>query len=307
MAVTPSLAATVILMRETPAGSVEVFLLKRHEASAFMGGNLVYPGGRVEPGDEDRAVLAYCRGRSPMPPGGATTEGAEDRKESLAYPICALRELFEEAGILLAYDATGGLCTTDSPLHKDRFASYRRSIDEEEMTMAELAERESLFYAFDRLFYVDRWITPEARNIRFDTRFYLAFCPEGQQASSDQIETVEGLWMSPPEALEANLKGSIALSPPTLETLDVLSPFENKASVLGFMRDREPRTVLPILTKALDDPVILFPWDEEYELVHEATTRQPRPSRLRSPGEKTTRVLLKDGRWLPCRPEEGSS
>lgn len=306
MAVIPSPAATVILMRETPAGSLEVFLLKRHEASAFMGGNFVYPGGRMESGDEDKGLLRYCRGQSPRPAGYAI-ETDEDPKESLAYPMCALRELFEEAGILLAYDGAGDLWATDSPLHRDRFASYRRSIDQKDMTMTDLAQRETLFFAFDRLFYVDRWITPEARNIRFDTRFYLAFCPEGQQASSDQTETVEGVWMSPREALEANLKGSIALSPPTLETLEVLSPFANRASVLQFVRDREPRTVLPILTKAPDGPVILFPWDEEYESVREDKTRPPRPSRLRSSGEKTSRVLLKEGRWLPCKPQEGSS
>jgi 8-oxo-dGTP pyrophosphatase MutT (NUDIX family) len=305
MALTPTPAATVILMRETSADSVQAFLLKRHEASAFMGGNFVYPGGRMEPEDEDEAVLPHCRG---LDPGAATAarEGDTDRRGLLGYPICALRELFEEAGILLAYSAPGELCATDSPPDKDRFGAYRRLIEAREMSMIELARRENLFYAFDQLFYVDRWITPEARNIRFDTRFYLAFCPEGQQASSDQTETVQGLWMSPPEALEANLKGSIALSPPTLETLEALAPFDNRESILRFLKDRKPRTVLPILTKAVDGPVILFPWDEEYESLHRGETTRPRPSRLRNPDEKTSRVLLKDGHWLPGMPKEGS-
>jgi len=256
----------------------------------------------MEPEDSDRGILPYCRGFN-LHESRAAVAGETDEGEILGYMICALRELFEEAGIVLAYTTSGELLATDTSRDRDRFVAYRRSTDDKEVTMTELARREGLFYALDQLFFVDRWITPEARNIRFDTCFYLAFCPKGQQASSDRAETVKGIWMSPYEALEANLKGTIALSPPAVETLEMLSPFENRASLLEFLNNRKPRTVLPVLTEAVDGPVILFPWDREYELLRQAGITQPGPSRLRKPGEKTTRVLLKDGRWLPCRPE----
>lgn len=301
MAVTPRTAATVILMRTAANGSVETFLLKRHEASAFMGGNFVYPGGSVEPGDKDRSILPYCRG---LPSDTAVPPEKVDEDELLGYRICAFRELFEEAGILLACKIFGELCATHPIPDGDQLAGYRGQIDRDEISMTELAKRENLVYDFNQLVYVDRWITPEARHIRFDTRFYLAFCPEGQHASSDLKETVQGLWMSPREAIDANLRGSIALSPPAVETLEMLSPFETRSSLLGFLDDREPRTVLPILTKAIDGPVILFPWDEEYEVLNQVKTVQPRLSRVRNHKEKMTRVLLKDGRWLPCRPQE---
>ena len=300
MAVTPRTAATVILMRTAAGGSVETFLLKRHEASAFMGGNFVYPGGSVEPGDKDKSILPYCRSL----PFNTSAPEKVDEDELLGYRVCALRELFEEAGILLARWISGELCTADPVPDGDRLAAYRGQIDQDEISMTELAKRENLVYDFDQLVYVDRWITPEARHIRFDTRFYLAFCPEGQHASSDQKETVQGLWMSPREAIDANLRGSIALSPPAVETLEMLAPFETRSSLLGFLEDREPRTVLPILTKATDGPVILFPWDEEYEVLNQLKTVLPRLSRVRNDKERTTRVLLKDGRWLPCRPQE---
>ena len=300
MAVTPRTAATVILMRTAAGGSVETFLLKRHEASAFMGGSFVYPGGSVEPGDKDKSILPYCRSL----PFNTSAPEKVDEDELLGYRVCALRELFEEAGILLARRISGELCTADPVPDGDRLAAYRGQIDQDEISMTELAKRENLVYDFDQLVYVDRWITPEARHIRFDTRFYLAFCPEGQHASSDQKETVQGLWMSPREAIDANLRGSIALSPPAVETLEMLAPFETRSSLLGFLEDREPRTVLPILTKATDGPVILFPWDEEYEVLNQLKTVQPRLSRVRNDKERTTRVLLKDGRWLPCRPQE---
>lgn len=304
-AVTPSPAATVILVRETRPDSVQTFLLKRHEASAFMGGNFVYPGGRMEPEDMDASILPYCRGFD----GSSATianEGYADEKEALGYRVCALRELFEEAGILLAYNSSGELCANDSSPDMDRFAFCRRSIEARKVSMIGLAKREHVVYAFDQLLPLDRWITPEARNIRFDTRFFVAFCPKGQEASSDQIETVQGVWMSPLEAVEANLKGTIALSPPAAETLEMISPFRNKTSLLEFLQNRKPRTVLPILTRTEDGPVILFPWDEEYGPLERAGITQPRASRLRSPGEKMTRVLMKDGRWLPCVPEGAS-
>jgi 8-oxo-dGTP pyrophosphatase MutT (NUDIX family) len=303
MAATPRSAATVILMRTAAGGSVETFLLKRHEASAFMGGNFVYPGGSVEPGDKGKGILPYCKG---LPLDTSRAPEKTNVDELLGYRICAVRELFEEAGILLACRVSGGSCTTEPILSEDRLSEYRRQIDEDEISMTDLARQESLSYDLDQLIYIDRWITPKARHIRFDTRFYLAFCPEGQHASHDQKETVQGLWMSPCEAIDANLRGSIALSPPAVETIEMLSPFETRSSLLGFLEGREPRNVLPILTKATDGPVILFPWDEDYEVLNQLKSAQPRPSRLRNDNEKTTRVLLKDGRWLPCRPEENA-
>jgi hypothetical protein len=158
-----------------------------------------------------------------------------------------------------------------------------------------LREKNSYCYA--------HWVTPEARSERFDTRFFLAQYPIGQEASHDQKETTAGIWITPRKALEENLKGEVMLSPPTLKTLEDLSRFKSIEEVLYSLKEREIRPILPILTKISDNPLIVFPWDPEYNLFKRGEIPVPidhgRPSQ---PGDNTTRLLMKDGPWLPyCR------
>ncbi len=127
------------------------------------------------------------------------------------------------------------------------------------MNICQMAQEEKVFFALDQLHYYAHWITPEARSERFDTRFFLACHPEGQEATYDQKETTVGVWLTPKQALEENLKGNAALSPPTLKTLEDLSRFKNIAEVFNALGKAKIQPILPVLTKIKDETLAHFP------------------------------------------------
>jgi len=298
-AVIPKKAATVILLRDKIPEGFEVFLLKRHEKSSFMGGNFVYPGGKADREDGSLELCSYSR--------GITFEDAHrifgrtlSPEESFAHWIAGIRELFEEAGILIAYDHKGNPFEYINEGDRRRFIDYRDQLQKGKTTICQIAKESNIHLALDQLHYYAHWITPEARSERFDTRFFLARHPEGQEASYDQKETTEGIWIAPKQALEENLKGKAALSPPTLKTLEDLSRFKNIAEVFNALGKAKIQPVLPVLTKIEDETLIIFPWDPEYGIFQKGETPEKvdhgKPSR---PEDNTTRVILKKGYWIP--------
>ncbi len=302
MAVIPKKAATIILLREKESKGLEVFLLKRHEKSSFMGGNFVYPGGRVDRNDGSLEICSLCKGITPEEAYQIFGESIPP-DESFAHWVAGIRELFEEAGVLLAYDQSGNPFILKNPAERERFLNYRNLLQKDKLTICQLAQEEKILLALDQLHYYGHWITPEARSERFDTRFFLARHPIGQEATYDQKETTVGIWLNPKEALEENLRGEVILSPPTLKTLEDLSRFKSIDEVFNSLRKKEIRPVLPILTKISGDPLIIFPWDPEYEIFQGGEIPvhidHGRPSQ---PEDNTTRLILKEGRWLPyCR------
>ena len=298
----PKKAATIILLREKDPKGFEVFLLKRHEKSSFMGGNFVYPGGRVDRDDGSLEIGSLCKGITPEET-HQIFGGSLPPDESLAHWIAGIRELFEEAGVLFAYDQIGNPFIFKDPPEKERFSHYRDLLQKGKLTICQLAQEEKLLFALDQLHYYAHWITPEARSERFDTRFFLARHPRGQEASYDQKETTAGIWLTPRKALEENLTGEVILSPPTLKTLEDLSRFESIDDVINSLRKNEIRPILPILTKVAGEPFILFPWDPEYEMFRKGEIPDDidhgRPSH---PDDNTTRLILRESHWLPyCR------
>jgi 8-oxo-dGTP pyrophosphatase MutT (NUDIX family) len=300
MAVNPKKATTVILLSEKKTGGFEVLLLKRHEKSSFMGGIFVYPGGRVDRDDGTLEVCARCKGLSFEQAHRILGESIPP-EESFAHWIAGVRELFEEAGVLLAYDRMGNPFQLKNRREEERFLSYRESLQKGKLSICHLAQEERLVLALDQLHYYAHWITPEARPERFDARFFLARHPAGQEAKHDQKETTVGLWLTPRKALEGHLKGDVPLSPPTLKTLEDLSRFDNIEEVFSSLKKREIQAVLPFLTKISDVPLILFPWDPDYEVFRNGEIPKAidhgRPS---GPGDNTTRLILREGRWFPC-------
>jgi len=302
MVAIPKKAATVILLREIKLEGFEVFLLKRHEKSSFMGGNFVYPGGRVDREDGSLELCSYSR--------GTTFEDAHrmlgrtlSPEESFAHWIAGIRELFEEAGILLAYDHTGNPSEYKNEEDRRRFIDYRDQLQKGKITICQIAKESNILLALDQLHYYAHWITPEARSERFDTRFFLARHPEGQEASYDQKETTEGIWIAPRKALEENSKGKMALSPPTLKTLEDFSRFETVEEVFDSLKEKNIQPILPILTKITNEPTILLPEDQEYEIFQRGeipvSINHGRPSQL---SDNTTRLILREGIWYPyCR------
>ena len=298
----PKKAATVILLRDKDPHGFEVFLLRRHEKSSFMGGNFVYPGGRVDRKDGSSEVSSLSKGIT-CEEAQRILGGAFSPEESLAYWTAAIRELFEEAGILFAYDQKGSLLQLKDRDERERFLNYRSLLQKAEISICELAKKENLLLALDQLRYYAHWITPEARSERFDTYFFLARHPSGQEASHDQKETTAGIWMQPGDALEDNLRGGAVLSPPTLKTLEDLSRFKTIDDLFTSLKNSEIPAILPVLTKISSGPMIILPWDPEYEVFRKGELPSPlEHGRLSESGDNTTRLLMKDGRWLPyCR------
>lgn len=302
MVAIPKKAATVILLRGRSPDGFEVFLLKRHEKSSFMGGKFVYPGGRVDRDDGAYEICPRCKGLTPDEAYRAFGRSIPE-EESFAHWIAGIRELFEESGILLAYDQTGHLLHLEDQTEGERFSHLQSSLQKGELTLCQLAEKETLLLALDQLHYYAHWITPEARPERFDTRFFIARQPEGQEARCDQQETTAGVWLTPEKALEENLKGTVLLSPPTLKTVEDLSRFKRMDDLFASLEEKEIKPVLPVLTRLLGETLILLPWDPDYDTYRRGQVPDPidhgRPSQ---PRDNTTRLFFRDSRWLPyCR------
>lgn len=297
----PKKAATIILLRDCVPVGFEVFLLKRHEKSSFMGGNYVFPGGRVDREDGSLETCALAKGVTPEQAYRMFGE-ALTPDESMAHWIAAIRELFEEAGILLAYDRDQNLLHLKMPEEQRRLEHYRSLLQKGEQSICQIASEMGVLFALDQLHYYAHWITPEARTLRFDTRFFLARYPEGQEASFDQKETIAEAWLTPQEALGENLRGKVALSPPTLKIMEDLSRFNTLDEVFSSLQKRKIKPILPIL-KNLGEECLVFPWDPEYEVFKRGeiplSIDHGRPSRS---GDNTTRLILRQGIWYPyCR------
>lgn len=304
MVAIPRKAATVILLRETVPEGFEAFLLKRHERSSFMAGNFVYPGGRVDPNDDRAEIHPYCRGLIPEK-AHQILGGTLSPEESLAHWIAGIRELFEEAGVFLAYEQTGKYLDLKNPIEKERYSNYRDLLQKGKLNIYQMVQEENILFALDQLHYYAHWTTPEARSERFDARFFLAHHPAGQEASFDQKETTAGVWLSPREALEGNLEGEVILSPPTLKTLEDLSRFKSIEAIFESLKKKVICPILPVLLKISGDTLIVFPWDPEFEMLKRGEMSYEidhgRPS---GPGDNSTRLILKEGSWFPyCRTE----
>jgi len=168
-------AATVTLVRDTPDG-VEVLMLQRNHQSGFMPGMFLFPGGALDPEDQARAVLGRCAGLDDTAACAALGIAAG----ALAYWAAAIRESFEEAAMLLAYDESGALVNPQTHERLGRFEEYRRRLNAGEPVLASMLERENLTLAVDRMTYFSHWITPIGAPRRYDTRFFVARAPAGQ-------------------------------------------------------------------------------------------------------------------------------
>jgi 8-oxo-dGTP pyrophosphatase MutT (NUDIX family) len=226
--VIPYPAATVVLLRDTPT-TPEVFMVRRHQALAFMGGAFVFPGGRVDAADGDDADLLR-RGS-----GG----------QELRFRLAALRELFEEGGVLLARDAGGAYVSLTDPATHDRFIRYRKRVIEDALEFRAMLEHERLHLDVEALVPCAHWITPPRMSKRFDTRFFAARMPPGQLAVHDKGETTESLWIAPADALERGSSLGMDLPPPTLHTLEELVPFRTVAEILAAYTARPVQTHEP--------------------------------------------------------------
>jgi glyoxylase-like metal-dependent hydrolase (beta-lactamase superfamily II)/8-oxo-dGTP pyrophosphatase MutT (NUDIX family) len=209
----PRPAATLVLLRDSPGGP-EVLMLQRTQSAVFLGGAYVFPGGSLDTTDTDPRVVQRVKNL----PGD---------NPPIAYWIAAIRECFEEAGVLLACDGAGKLVT---PERTRALAAYRNR------PFIELLEEHDLYIPAGELGYVGHWVTQPGRSRRFDTRFFVAAAPQGQEASHDAAETVHTLWIRPADALERAARGEIELVYATKHTLGELKPFATAADAMRHVR-----------------------------------------------------------------------
>lgn len=226
-------AATVMLVRDTPDERVEVLLLQRHPDLVFVAGAHVFPGGAVDPDDRSPASLAVATGLD-----DATASGLLDVPVGgLAYWIAAVRETFEEAGLLLATTADGADPWLD-PRRAERLAGARTDIEAGRSTLAELCEREGLRLDLGPLRSFGRWITPEGAPRRYDTRFFVAPAPDRPEVVVDEREAVAAEWVEPVTALERFRHGEIDLILPTERSLAALAEHRTTADLFAWLDSR---------------------------------------------------------------------
>ena len=210
----PRPAATVLLVRAATEG-VEVFMVKRPGRGDFPDLH-VFPGGKVDAAD-DRIAHA-CVGLDDAEASAALgVDGG-----GLQYWVSAIRECFEEAGVLLAY-RDSGIFAYLGDAHRSRFDEYREALIDGSLPMVEFLDREQLTLATDRVLYFSHWITPVGAPARFDVRFFITAMPPDQDARGHDWEVVSGEWVRPEAALEHHRAGRWQMIYPTLTTLASIS------------------------------------------------------------------------------------
>lgn len=255
--VEPRHAATVVLVRDGATG-LEVYLLRRQKSMAFAAGMYVFPGGAVDPRDESLDLQAWV-GPPPAEWSGPLT--AEPRLAT-ALVCAAVRETFEESGVLLAGAADGSVVadTTGADWEADRLALLDRSL-----SLAALLARRHLRLRADLLRAWAHWITPEIEPRRFDTRFFVAALPAGQRTRDVGGEADRVEWTRPAVALAAAERGERFMLPPTAFTLAELATYDTVADLLAAGTQRDVRPVLPKVVVTGDTEArLLLPHDADY-------------------------------------------
>lgn len=258
--VPPVEAATVVLARpeSAPNGTWECFMVRRHVLSDFASNVFVFPGGKVDPADRDPSVKEFI------------AESSEDdctRYETAGtLPVirmAAIRELFEEAGVLLAQRRDGSSLSLDAA-GVERFAAHRHQIHAGELTMADLARREELLYPVGQLCAISRWVTPESFSKRFDTHFFLALMPEGQVPIHDEYETTDSIWISPGEALRRYREGTFPLVFATEKNLERIARYPSTDALISSLSAQDLEPVMPRPLVENGETRFLLPGDEGY-------------------------------------------
>ena len=247
MTVQPRIASAVMLLRDLPAGrggqGIEVFMVRRVIQSDFMPNVYVFPGGSVSKDDYATELadgVSAPVAASVSDPEGRTAAGKGVR-------AAAIRELFEEAGVLLAY-RDGEIL----PIPEDQvahFDSYRRAFQQRQGSLEGMARAERLMLATDRLGYFAHWITPEGMPKRFDTHFFITTAPAEQQAAHDRLETSEGIWIAPAEALARFERDEFPLVFATIYQLRELAAFDSVKAALDHCAIHRVPTRIPVLVQ----------------------------------------------------------
>ncbi|MGZ4726904.1 MAG: NUDIX hydrolase [Acidimicrobiales bacterium] len=251
-----------MLVRDTP--DLHVFMLRRNLRSDFVGGAYVFPGGGVDDHDRHVDLEPICHGRTDDE---ASAQLGIDAG-GLAFWVAAIRESFEEAGVLLAYPPEGpeaGFIRFDTPELVERFAEHRRAVDAGERRLADICADEGLTLAVDTMHYFSHWITPEGNHRRYDTRFFVGRAPDGQVPLHDDREVIANLWIRPADALARHRAGEFEMIFPTIRTLEALERFASADDLLAAAAAiGDVPTILPRIVADQGGMRIVLPGDPGY-------------------------------------------
>ncbi len=253
-AVAPRPASTILLLRDNAAAKeIEVFMMVRHYEIDFNSGALVFPGGSVDASDKEiiarRSFIPAARGSMPR---------------RFSFRIAAIRETFEESGILLARPQ-GSSSLVDAKRASEIEAGASRGLERAQDHVSEGLADNKLSLALDELVPYAHWITPEGMPKRFDTWFFLASAPPAQLGAHDGRESTDSIWVSPREALAGGETGRFKLPFPTTRNLIRLGKQPNVRAALDDMRGKSIVTVMPVMTRLNGGRQLRIPLEAGYD------------------------------------------
>ena len=254
----PLPAATVALVRDGTRGP-EVLMMQRNLQSAFVPGVHMFPGGALDADDGAADLRALCAGLSDDT--ASRTLGIE--RGGLAYWAAAIRELFEEAGVLVAYGGSQGVIAFDTPELTERFRAHRHALNAGGRSFIEILQEEELRLAVDQLVYFGHWITPVSAPRRYDTRFFIAAAPPAQEPLHDNREAISHLWVRPADGLDRHRREQFSMRLPTVRTLEEFSAYDSVDALMHGMRNK--RNIDANLPRIAKSGNYLVPGDPGYE------------------------------------------
>jgi 8-oxo-dGTP pyrophosphatase MutT (NUDIX family) len=237
-------------------------MLLRNLKSDFVGGAFVFPGGGVDPLDSTDEAASRCRDLDDER--ASSMLGLDNG--GLAYWIACARELFEEAGLLLATREDGVPIDMADPLVTERFAAHRRDVNDGTSRFLDVLAQEHLVLDTAAMCYFAHWITPVGPPRRYDTRFFVAAAPADQVPVHDDKELIANTWVTPTEALERHRRGEMSLILPTIKNLEAIERFSSSAALLDAARNAT--AVPPIEPRIVADGTgvrILLPGDAGFD------------------------------------------
>jgi len=275
----PKDAATIILVRAsegTGASSIELFCVERSKASRFLGGAIVFPGGKLDDSDAspewDEALATPPR--SPAQP--LVEPFTRDAAHLRSLAIAAARETLEEAALL---HVVGGTVT------QDELFDLRARLTTDPGALRTFLRERSLRLDLEALYPFARWVTPTAESRRYDARFFLAIAPSNQTGAHDEKETMASFWATPSEILRRWEAGEVQIAPPTHRTIWLLSECKTTADVIALAQSSSLEPICPELVKQGDTLALTLPGDREHG-VNEVRVRG------------SSRYVLRGDRWL---------
>lgn len=244
-------AATLIMIRDGNQG-IEVLMQGRNEAIEFASGALVFPGGKADPQDFDRGLAPYL------------DNAGADAESLLPLKVAAIREAFEECGVLLAREA--GRKEVIDRRRQLALEPYRQTLHRGEVGLTQFLGKENLCLACDQLVHFGHWVTPPFKNKRFDTHFFLAPAPWGHLASHDGYESMDSVWITPERALAEAERGERPILFPTLSNLRKLNFAGDVADNMAAARGAAVHRIMPWLEEREEGTFLCIPPNAGYPL-----------------------------------------